>query len=341
MAKINPIIKEDEIRPDILRDEQAKRFASDINRLLKYRAQFQDVSCPACDSVNASKVFTKYELSYVKCSQCETVYINPRPSPDILERYYETSENYAYWNEFIFPASESARREKIFRPRANRLVEICQRFNIKTQTLLEVGAGFGTFCEEVKKLKLFDRVIAVEPTPGLAETCRKKGLDVIEKPIEQIQLKQGGVDVVAAFEVIEHLFSPMNFLKSCWELLAPRGIVVVSCPNIKGFDLVVLQELSETVDVEHLNYFHPDSLSKLFISCGFQILEVTTPGNLDAELVRKKILSGAFDVKSQPFLKQVLVDGYENLGNNFQEFLVQNKLSSHMWLVAQKQNKKI
>lgn len=28
---------------------------------------------------------------------------------------------------------------------------------------MDVGAGFGTFCEEVKKLGIFDRVVAVEP----------------------------------------------------------------------------------------------------------------------------------------------------------------------------------
>jgi hypothetical protein len=52
---------------------------------------------------------------------------------------------------------------------------------------------------------------------------------------------------------------------------------------------VVLQKLSATVDVEHLNYFHPESPSLLVRSCGFEVLEVQTPDKPDAELVRKKV----------------------------------------------------
>ena len=55
-------------------------------------------------------------------------------------------------------------------------------------TLFDVGAGFGTFCEEVDRLGAFDRVVALEPEPHLAETCRGKGLEVIEAPVEQAEL---------------------------------------------------------------------------------------------------------------------------------------------------------
>ena len=54
------------------------------------------------------------------------------------------------------------------------------------QALYDVGAGYGTFCEEVSRLG-FDRVIALEPEPHLAQTCRDKGLEVIEAPVEQAQ----------------------------------------------------------------------------------------------------------------------------------------------------------
>jgi hypothetical protein len=65
-------------------------------------------------------------------------------------------------------------------------------------------------------------------------------------------------------------------------------------------------------------------------------LESFTPGKLDAELVRNKILAGEFDVSEQPFLRKVLIDDWAHLGLPFQEFLVQQGLSSNMWLVARK-----
>lgn len=334
--KVSKIYKEDSIRPDNLMKKQAELFASDVRRLLRHKNDFMDVSCPACTSWNSTKAFEKNELTYVFCSDCETMYLNPRPTSDILEMYYTTSENYAFWNEYIFPASENARRENIFQPRAVKIADICLRNGIESGTLLEVGAGFGIFCEEIKKLGIFQRVIAVEPTPGLAETCRNKGLEVIEKPIEQVQFEKNEFNVIVTFEVIEHLLSPKEFILSCSSCLANDGLLVITCPNVKGFDIEVLGSLSNSVDVEHLNYFNPKSLSHLIEECGLEVIEILTPGKLDAELVRKKIQSGEFDVSSQLFLKQVLVDEWDEVGEKFQTFLSDNLLSSHMWLVARK-----
>lgn len=330
------MIRENDIRPDSLFTEQAKRFASDIRRLLTRKSAFVSVLCPACDSARSRPAFEKFELSYLHCEECATIYMSPRPTPAILEHYYSTSENYAYWNEYIFPASENARRERIVRPRARRLAEICARHGIPREILLEVGAGFGTFCDEIGKLGLFSRAIAVEPTPGLAASCRAKGLEVLEMPIEHVNLESERVNVVASFEVVEHLFSPQDFVRACARLLSPGGALVLTCPNVKGFDIATLGPLSDAIDVEHLNYFHPESLSLLVARCGLETIEVITPGELDAELVRKKALGGLFDLSRFPFLKRILLDEWDRLGDPFQRFLSDNGLSSHLWLVARK-----
>lgn len=329
-------LRETEIRPDHLMEEQAKRFAADVARLLSRQSEFVAVKCPACDANDPRPAFRKHDLNYVTCPSCETLYINPRPTPEVLEMYYTTSENYAFWNEHIFPASETTRREKIFRPRAQQVAEICGKYGVPLSTLLEVGSGFGTFCEELRALGLFKRLLAVEPTPGLAATCRSRGIEVIEKPIEHVELQGTNVDVVASFEVMEHLFAPADFVRQCARLLAPGGLFIATCPNGQGFDVATLRELSNTVDPEHLNYFNPESLSELVRSHGFTVLEVRTPGKLDAELVRKRVLSGEFDLSAQPFLRRILVDAWEELGGPFQDFLAANCLSSHMWLVARR-----
>ena len=330
------MLKESDIRPDELMEGQAERLAADIKRLLKYKDNFITVTCPACNSINNHRIYEKYGIQFVICEDCETVYANPRPRPEHLDEYYQHSENYAYWNKYIFPASEEARCEKIFKPRVHKVIDICQRFNVPTNTLLEVGAGFGIFCEEIQKTGVFQRVIGVEPTPDLAQTCRSRGIEIIEKPIEQISFGNDRMDVVVNFEVIEHLFSPRNFLHNCYELLVDGGIFIVTCPNVKGFDIVTLENKSSAVDNEHLNLFHLGSLTRLLESCGFEVIQKETPGRLDAELVRKKIISGEFDVSNQPFLKQVLIDEWESKGESFQNFLSDNNLSSNMLLVARK-----
>lgn len=328
--------KETDIRPDHLMKGQFECFAADIKCLLENSDKFVPVNCPACDSKTSDKTFTKDGLTFLICSNCLTMYINPRPTSSLLDNLYANSEAYRYQNKYTFPASEATRREKIFRPRAERVVHFCQLYGIENATLLEVGSGFGIFCEIAQDLRVFDHVIAVEPVSFLAETCRQKGLEVIEKPIEKARFEINSIDIVTSFEVIEHLFSPQTFLMDCASVLSPNGLLILSCPNAKGFDINVLQALSNTVNYQHLNYFNPVSLSHLVTRCGFNVLEILTPGQLDAELVRKKILSAELDVSSRPFLKQVLIDEWEQTGKSFQNFLTDNLLSSHMWIVARK-----
>lgn len=331
-------LTEQEIRPADLMEKQKVVAMIDLGRMLSRYDEFVTVDCPACGSSSRTFKFEKNGIRYDECAECETFYVNPRPSSDVLDWFYRDSPNYAFWNDVIFPASEAVRREKIFVPRVDRAIEICKKYNNPMQSLLEVGAGFGTFCTEVQSRGVFGRVVAVEPTPALAETCRSRGLEVIEKPIEHIDLSEGeGFDLVANFEVIEHLFSPKGFVEQMARLLKPGGLMVLTCPNGKGFDVEVLGPVSNTVDHEHINYFNPASLAKLLADCGMTVLESFTPGKLDADLVRNRILSGEYDVSGQPFLKKILIDEWDAQGQAFQDYLVASGLSSNMWLVAAKQ----
>ena len=327
---------ETEIRPDHLAAAQEACFAEDIRRLMTRRDEFVGVACPACGTHQATECFRKFDMTFDACDACGTIYANPRPSPELLEHYYATSENYAYFNAHIFPASEDARREKIFRPRVGRLRELIEQYQVPTRSLLEVGAGFGTFCQEMSAADLFDRVIALEPTPDLAATCRRRGLEVIEAPIERLARNALVADVVASFEVIEHLFRPRALVEACAGLLTPGGLLILTCPNGRGFDIDLLGPAADAVDVQHLNLFNPVSLSRLLEDCGFEVLEVTTPGRLDAELVRKKVLAGQFALEGNEFLRRVLLDEWDDLGGPFQTFLAGNGLSSHMWAAARK-----
>jgi 2-polyprenyl-3-methyl-5-hydroxy-6-metoxy-1,4-benzoquinol methylase len=323
-------LREADIRPDALMAEQARRYAADVAWLLERRDAFVAVACPACAATTSSPQWGKYGLDYRRCANCASVYVSPRPDPELLDAYYRNSTNYEYWNTVVFPASEDARRERIFRPRAERVAAYAPG-----GTLLDVGAGFGTFCEEAVRLDAFDRVIALEPEPHLAQTCRDKGLEVIESPVERARL-DGPVDVVTSFEVIEHLFSPHAFLERCAALLRPGGRLILTSPNVRGFDIETLGEASATVDAEHLNYLHPASLGALLERCGFVVEEAVTPGRLDAELVRKQVLAGELCVSTQPFLQRVLIDEWERLGEPFQDFLAANGLSSNMWVVGRR-----
>ena len=249
--------------------------------------------------------------------------------------YYAKSENYAYWAKYIFPVSEVARREKIHKPWLERVLDLVRRYGVGTERLIEVGPGFGTFCSVAIDSCSFDEVLAVEPTPELAQACRDRNVPVIERRIEDAAKDLTPADVVVAFEVIEHLFEPTRFVEQAARLVKPGGLLILSCPNGEGFDIAELGPESLAVDAEHVNLFNPRSLSYLVERFGFEVLESTTPGRLDAELVRDVVLAGRH-VLASVFLKSVLIEEWDRLGWPFQQFLAANGLSSHMWLVSRR-----
>ena len=335
-ATLREPLSESELCPDHLLRGQEEAFARDIERLRSRRAEFVAVPCPACGEKDSVPAFEKFTFQYLTCRQCETLYMSPRPSPRLMADYYSDSENYRYWARHIFPASEDARREKVHKPWLERVIGYCDRHGIPRGVLMEIGSGFGTFAALAQTSGGFTRVFAVEANPEMAEACRARGLEVINKRIEDLGDEVAAVDIAVAFEVVEHLFEPRQFLRQCARLMKPGGLLVLSCPNGQGFDIALLGSVSLAIDPEHVNLFNPQSLPLLVESCGFEVLEVSTPGRLDAEFARMAILEGKFDVSGNPFLKRVLVDEWDRLGWPFQQFLAEHGLSSHMWMAARR-----
>lgn len=328
---------EEDIRPAQLMAQKKDCLEWDLKFLRDRSARFVCVVCPACGSEDKESLFEKHEIAYVRCRRCGTLFIDPRPSFALLHEFYEQSRNYAFWQEHIFPATEAIRRENIHKPRVQMLLDLVARHSLQASSVIEVGAGDGTFCEELLKANRFDKVIAIEPNPLLAQTCRNKGLETIQLPVEWVG---PGVraDVVVAFEVIEHLFSPLEFLWDCWVQLLANGLLVVSCPNPQGFDILCLGSQSGAIQHEHLNYFTPQSIHTLMARAGFKVIEVSTPGKLDAGIVAEAAKRGDISLDEQPFLHHVLVEHRGELLEPFQRFLAENLQSSHMLCVAQKKD---
>jgi SAM-dependent methyltransferase len=332
-------LSEKELCPEDLLAGQEAAFARDIARLHADPRRHVAVLCPACEAERPSEpAFEKYGFAFRRCAECATIYMSPRPSADLLAEYYARSENYAYWAKHIFPASEASRREKIHKPWLERIAALAERHGVPRGMLVEVGPGFGTFAALATESKRFRKVLAVEPTPEMAAACRKRGVEVIEKRIEEVRDELAGADILVSFEVIEHLFQPGGFVAQCARVLAPGRLLVLSCPNGQGFDIQTLGARALAVDAEHVNLFNPGSLGRLLERHGFEVLDSETPGRLDAEFVREAALRN--EVQLDPFLKRVLVDEWDRLGWPFQQFLAGHGLSSHMWIAARRKGGK-
>lgn len=329
-------ISEEDIRPSALMQNKAWAVDHDRNYLLERRGRFVTVRCPACDSSDSTLWGEKEGFSYRQCTQCASQFMSPRAPEDVLADFYGQSQNYKLWNESIFPATEKTRMEKIFRPRAKQTVSLCQQFQISGGTLLEIGAAFGTYCEALRDTGFFQRIVAVEPTPDLAQTCRSKGFETFEQTMERLSFPEAGADVVAAFEVLEHLFEPDAFMKRAAHFLRPGGLLICSCPNGLALGTLALGVEARVVDHEHLNYLNPGSILKLLQRCHLECLVVTTPGEMDVNLLLNQLHEQPTLKILSPLIAQLGPDPDLRVQVLLQEFLKEARLSSHMWFVARK-----
>jgi 2-polyprenyl-3-methyl-5-hydroxy-6-metoxy-1,4-benzoquinol methylase len=329
-------ISEKDIRPEKLMNAAKVFINSDRKLLLKNKKRFIKVECPACQSKKRIFFLKKNGFRYSSCVYCLTYYMNPRPTVKILDHFYKNSKNYRFWNKYIFPASEEVRRKKIFKPRVITCIKFCKKYKLKKPSLLEVGAGFGTFCDLIKKTGFFSRVIAIEPSQEGYLNCIKKKISTINDVIENVKLKKNDkFDIVTSFEVIEHLFSPRDFLLNIKKILKSKGLVIFSCPNGDGFDVKFLGKKSNTIDHEHLNYFNTNSVKILLKKSGYKTLEVFTPGKLDISIIESYVRKKNIILKD-PFYQTVFNKKNQKLQNNFQDFIASNNLSSSMFVVAKK-----
>ncbi len=329
-------MKPSDIRPQELLEENLRLYREDLQEFLKRRDAFVIVGCPACRCPSWSREFTKDGFQHCRCNDCGTLYISPRPTEAMLLDFYRNAKSIRHWGEKLFPLTEKQRMKSIARPRARAVARAIREVDPPRGTLVDVGAGFGSFLSAMKRLELFDRLVAIEPSPLFARGCIDRGLDVIELPVEDVKLE--GVGVMTAFELIEHLYYPRDFVQVAHDSLAPGGLLVLTTPNIDGFDLLVLGEKSDDIGGPgHLNYFNISSIHSLLMSEGFEVLECTTPGQFDAENVRAKVKAGELcGVTYQPFLEQVFVKHWNTAGGPFQAFLREALMSSHMQVVARR-----
>jgi 2-polyprenyl-3-methyl-5-hydroxy-6-metoxy-1,4-benzoquinol methylase/ribosomal protein S27E len=331
-------MKEDDIRPEAL----FRRYLALTKR--DARTYFADVPrtrvpCPACGNTDSTVLFRKSSFVFEECPVCGTLYANPRPAPEIFNHYYESAPSIEFWATHFYKETEDSRRKLLIRPKAERVREILKKYIPAVKPgdcLIDIGAGYGVFCEELEAItKNKPEVIAVEPSPGLQEVCRKKKIPTIGKFFEQVtreDLNKKRIIAATSFELLEHLADPDAFIASCHAVLPEGALLILTTLSWHGFDLQVLRQRSRSIQPPaHINFFNPESVRTLLERHGFSVLDVTTPGKLDVDIVAKQ----AGDIRCD-FVSRFIEKSDEETRQKFQVLLQESKMSSHMMIVAQR-----
>jgi ribosomal protein S27E len=327
-------MKESKIRPLELFNQYLKLAEEDAATLSEKSGGFVAVPCPGCGKDDFETAFTKWGFRYVECRKCRSLYVNPRPSEVMLAKHYQTGKSVRFWSTNFFKETADARREAMFRPRAEKLIEMTKRFCPEApRSVCDVGAGYGIFLDEVRKTGFFERVLAVEPAPELASDCRALGLEVRQERIEEIGSSGQKFGWATSFELLEHLFDVSAFFRAMKDIVHSQGAVYCTTLCITGFDLQVLWDDAKAVHPpNHLNFLSIRGIEALVERCGMKLLDLSTPGKLDFDIVRNRLIENP-EIQVPRFVRTLLESEME-VQERFQKFLAESRLSSHVQIVA-------
>ena len=325
------MIKEEEIRPEVIFDEYLRLTSEDVITYFS-NVKSEQIKCPSCGSKGEFWV-VKQNFTYEKCDDCQTIFVNPRPLKEAFDAYYTDSPSTKYWATTFYKVTESARREKLWKPKAQLVKSIIEEFQgkDKVQYIVDIGGGYGVFDEEIKKIMDIE-VLIIEPSVHLAMICRDKGFEVSEKFLEDIIDSDlpSSKKCFVSFELFEHLHDPFKFLQSLEKVMLKGDMFIFTTLSGMGVDIQVLKENSKSVSPpHHLNFFNPKSVSKLINDVGLEVLKAETPGKLDIDIMKNNI-----DKTGDYFWNSFLNYASEDEMQSMQDYLAGNGLSSHMMITC-------
>jgi SAM-dependent methyltransferase len=94
--------------------------------------------------------------------------------------------------------------------------------------LVDVGSGTGALLRMFEALAV--RAVGVESDPVPLAISRERGLDVREGNAGQLPFEDGSVDVLTAFDVIEHVPDDVAAVAEFRRVLRPGAVAIVSVP---------------------------------------------------------------------------------------------------------------
>lgn len=307
-----------------------------MDRYFSDRSRFVEVACPACGCDEWVPGLVKFEFRYVLCSDCGSLYLSPRPTAAMFEKYYQEAESVKFWSSHFFKETAEARRQKIFNPRAYLVAEWANKSGISSNAsgvFVDIGSGYAIFLEEVRRLEYFGQIVGIEPEPNLARVGRDRGFDIIEKKLEDLEDGEVGADFATAFEVLEHVFNPQDFLSAARRILRPGGILMFTTLTVSGFDIQVLWENSKSVyPPHHINLLSGQGMRRLVERSGLRLIDMSTPGELDVEIVQN--IQRENPEIQLPRFAATIINAPDAVKANFQDFLKSNALSSHIRIIS-------
>ena len=202
------------------------------------------------------------------------VYQNPQPIPgDLAVRYDEEYFAYEIENEdSFFRLARLGLGDIGFDDRTNGLVG-------ERRSILDIGCATGRLLAEFKADGW--QVQGVEICRPAAEYgIEHHGVPIHIGTLETGAFRDASFGVVHSSHVIEHLTDPAAFISEAKRILVPDGLLVVTTPNIAGFQARVMGRRWRSAIADHMFLFSRLTLARLLKNGGFSVQRTKTWGGI-------------------------------------------------------------
>ncbi|MGY1607405.1 class I SAM-dependent methyltransferase [Geodermatophilus sp. SYSU D00700] len=236
----------------------------------------EEVDCCLC-GVRGRLVHDLRPFGVVRCPSCSLVFVSPRLAPAALQRLYD---DVGYFEGGVY--GEAAQEPHRLDPAmllqrtwtAGRLALLDRvRGRAPGGRLLEVGAGYGLFLDAARAAGWRTSGVELSRT-GARHAVEALGLDVFCGQLAEAPLEPG-VDVLCAWDTVEHVPDPLDFWRAARSLVADDGIVLFSTPYVSSLPARLLGTRWWTLKpAEHIWHFTPRTHAMLLARAGFALTRV-------------------------------------------------------------------
>lgn len=251
--------------------------------------ELEEIPCDFCGTREVAREFIRKDgMRVVECAQCGLAYLNPRPKPSFIPRFYEADyftgvaaeRGEGGLNCCIDPDAQQSGAEQAATPRA--MIIINEKFGgFKGKNVLEIGCATGDLLIQIKNVGA--RARGLEISDFAADIARKRGLDVTAGTIEAfVQETDDKFDIVIALEVIEHVLSPTFFFELVARIIRPGGLLILSTPNYACVKRFGKHWLGFNMSFEHIYFYSLVVLIKITSKCGLRLSYVESSKSLGA-----------------------------------------------------------
>jgi SAM-dependent methyltransferase len=190
-------------------------------------------------------------ISFVRCMQCDIRFFTPTVVGS--ERLYELLQRFPWYY-------QDAKSE----------YDIAARYVGTGESVLEIGCGKAAFFHRVTAL----RYTGLEVSAAAQQMARGLGANVLRETVEQhARLNGGRYDVVASFQVLEHVAGPGAFLRAAVDCVRPGGRLIVSVPSEDSY-LAAAQNYTLNMPPHHQTRWTDCALVTAGTLCGLEVVDL-------------------------------------------------------------------